>query len=257
MSTSTGKTFSESYPVEGGLPRRPAFVTTHWSVVLAAGHSDTTRARDALAKLCQTYWYPVYAYLRRRGFKPEDAEDLTQEFFLRLLAKKFVAAADPARGRFRSYLLTALNHFLADEWDRVRAQKRGGGRRAVPLEVDTAETRYRLEPVEELTPEKVYEKRWALTLLENVMTQLRREYEADGKETLFGDLKHCLTKARAAVPYAELAEKLGLSEGALRVAVHRLRQRYRALLQKEIASTVADPAEVEEEMNYLFRVLAE
>lgn len=236
--------------------RSPAFVTTHWSVVRAAGRSDSTRALYSLEQLCRAYWYPLYVYLRRRGYGPEDAEDLTQEFFARLLHSKFLASANRERGRFRSFLLAALNHFVADEWDRQRAHKRGGGQRPIPLEAEAAETRYRLEPADTLTPEKVYEQRWARTVLANVIDQLRREYDREGKGALFAELKSCLTKARAAVPYGKLAGRLHVSEGALRVAVHRLRQRYRELLRANIAHTVADPAETEEELRYLLRVLA-
>ena len=232
------------------------FVTTHWSVVVSAGQSDSTRAQTALAKLCETYWYPLYAYVRRRGYSPEDAQDLTQEFFARLLARNWVGDADPLKGRFRTFLLTAMNHFLADEWDRLKAQKRGGGQRVLPLEVQTAESRFQSEPPDPLTPEKIYERRWAQTLLETVFEQLRQAYEAEGKAALFAELKGSLTQARAAVPYPELTGRLKLSEGALRVAVHRLRQRYRELLRAEIAHTVTEPGEVEEELRYLFRVLA-
>ena len=257
MSTSTHTTPPHESTTGNAAVPQAAFVTTHWSVVLSAGRSsDTTHAHDALARLCQTYWYPLYAYVRRRGHSPHDAEDLTQEFFARLLPSNFFASADRERGRFRSFLLTAMNHFLADEWDRIRAQKRGGGARLIPLEVETAETRYRLEPADNLTPEKVYEQRWARTLLANVIEQLRQEYAADGKEPLFTGLKSCLVKARAAVPYAELAGQLNMSEGSLRVAVHRLRQRYRELLRAEIANTVANPGEVDEELRHLFQVLA-
>ena len=239
-------------------PPGPAacFVTTHWSVVVTAGHSDTPRSQAALEKLCRAYWYPLYAYARRRGHAPEDAQDLTQEFFARLLARNWVGSADPEKGRFRTFLLTAMNHFLADEWDRVTAQKRGGGQRVLPLEVESAETRFQLEPPDPLTPEMIYERRWAQTLLETVFEQLRQAYEAEGKAALFTELKGSLVQARAAVPYAELAGRLSLREGALRVAVHRLRQRYRELLRAEIAHTVAEPGEVEEELRYLFRVLA-
>jgi RNA polymerase sigma-70 factor (ECF subfamily) len=232
------------------------FLTTHWSVVLSAGRSDTTRARAALERLCQTYWYPLYAYVRRRGHSPQDAQDLTQEFFARLLAHKWLGSADPEKGRFRTFLLTAMNHFLADEWDRLKAQKRGGGQRILPLEVETAETRFQMEPPDTQTPEKIYERRWAQSLLETVFEQLRRAYEAEGKAALFAELKGSLVQARAAVAYADLAARLKLNEGALRVAVHRLRQRYRELLRTEIAHTVAEPGEVEEELRYLFRVLA-
>lgn len=246
--------FTPARPEAGGGPS--PFVTTHWSVVLAAGQTDTPRARRSLEQLCQAYWYPLYVYVRRRGYRPEDAEDLTQEFFARLLRSHFLNLADPERGRFRSFLLTALKHFLADEWARVRAQKRGGARSLLPLDVESAEMRYHLEPADDLTPEKVYEQRWARTLLANVIEQLRGEYEAQGKGALFDELKNCLTKARAAVAYAELAARLKVQEGALRVAVHRLRQRYRDLLRAEIAHTVSEPEEVEEELRYLLRVLA-
>jgi len=224
--------------------------------VLTAGRSDTTRARDALAKLCQTYWYPLYAYVRRRGHSPEDAQDLTQEFFARLLEKNWVGDADQTKGRFRSFLLSALNHFLADEWDKARAQKRGGGLPLVPLQFDTAETRYGVEPADNVTPERSFELRWALTLLEEVLNRLRGEYEQEGKAALFAALNPCLVGERTSQPYAELAKKLGTTEGAVKAAVHRLRQRYRALLRDEIAQTVAGPDEVDEELRHLFAVLA-
>jgi len=237
-------------------PRRPAFVTTHWSVVLTAGRSDTTRAQEALGKLCQTYWYPLYAYVRRRGHSPEDAQDLTQEFFARLLEHNRVGDADQSKGRFRSFLLSAMNHFLADEWDKARAQKRGGGVPLVPLQFDTAETRYGLEPADNITPERSFELRWALTMLEEVLKQLQAEYEQQGKADLFAALNPCLVGERTSQPYAELAAKLGVNEGTVKSAVHRLRQRYRQLLREEIANTVAGPAEVDEELRHLFAVLA-
>ena len=257
MSTSeTTKTQSLTTPSSEVAGGRPVFVTTHWSVVLSARKKDSPQSAAALETLCRTYWYPLYAYVRRQGHSPPDAQDLTQEFFARLLARNWVGSADPQKGRFRSFLLTAMNHFLADEWDRLKAQKRGGGQRVLPLEVESAETRFQSEPPDPLTPEVIYERRWAQTLLETVFEQLRQAYEAEGKAALFAELKGSLTQARAAVPYAELAARLKLSEGALRVAVHRLRQRYRELLRAEIAHTVTEPGEVEEELRYLFRVLA-
>jgi len=256
MSTSSRTASTEATSSGNESPRRPAFVTTHWSVVLAAGHNDTPRAQAALERLCRAYWYPLYAYVRRRGHSPEDAQDLTQEFFARLLARNWLGSADPGKGRFRTFLLTALKHFLADEWDRLKAQKRGGGQRALPLDVETAESRFQLEPADPLTAEKVYERRWAQTLLETVFEELRQAYAAEGKADLFAELKGSLVQARAAVPYADLAARLNLSEGAVRVAVHRLRRRYRELLRAEIAHTVAEPGEVEEELRYLFRALA-
>lgn len=237
-------------------PRSPVFVTTHWSVVLTAGRSDTTRAHDALAKLCQTYWYPLYAYVRRRGQSPEDAQDLTQEFFARLLEKNWVGNADQTKGRFRTFLISAMNHFLADEWDKARAQKRGGGVAPVPLQFETAETRYGVEPADPATPERVFERRWALTLLEEVLNRLRAEYAQEGKADLFAALHPCLVGERTAQPYAELAAKMGVNEGTVKSAVHRLRQRYRQLLRDEIANTVAAAEEVDEELRHLFAVLA-
>jgi len=235
---------------------KACFAPTRWTVVLTAARSDTTHARAALAQLCEAYWYPLYACVRRKGYSPPDAEDLTQAFFAQVLEERFIAAADKEKGRFRSFLLTRLNHFLADEWDRLKAQKRGGGQRLVPLESGTAETRYRIEPTDRRSPDKLFEYRWAVTLLERVFERLRQEYEADGKAALFDELQGCLTQARAAVPYAQVGARLGLSEGALRVAVHRLRQRYRDVLRAEIADTVSGPEAVEEELCHLFRVLA-
>jgi RNA polymerase sigma-70 factor (ECF subfamily) len=223
--------------------------------VLTAGGSDTTVARDALAKLCQTYWYPLYAYVRRRNFSPPDAEDLTQEFFARFLEQHWVGNADREKGRFRTFLLSAMNHFLANEWDKARAQKRGGGVPLLPLQFDVAETRYVREPADNVTPEQHFERRWAMTLLETVLDRLRAEYEQDGKAELFAALNPCLVGDRTSQPYEELARKLGLTEGAVNSAVHRLRQRYRQLLRDEIAQTVAGPGEVEEELRHLIAVL--
>lgn len=225
-------------------------------MVLTAGRDDTTRAQDALARLCQTYWYPLYAYVRRRGHSPEDAQDLTQEFFARLLERNWLGRADQQKGRFRSFLLSAMNHFLSDEWDKARAQKRGGGLQPVPLQFDTAETRYGHEPADPVTPEQNFERRWALTLLDEVLRRLRLEYEADGRTELFAALHPCLVGDRTAQPYAELGVKLGVNEGTVKTAVHRLRQRYRRLLRDEIAQTVAEPGEVDEELRHLFAVLA-
>lgn len=249
------KTQSQPAPT-GGMAGSPIFVTTHWSVVLAAGRNDTTRARDALARLCQTYWHPLYAYVRRLGNSPPDAQDLTQEFFARLLAKNYLAEADESRGRFRSFLLAALKHFLANEWHKARAQKRGGGQIPISIDFGTAETSFHHEPADTLTPEKIYERRWALTLLEQVLQRLRQEYARTGREQLFEQLKPTLTEASRAVRYAEIAVRLNLSEGAVKVAVHRLRLRYREVLRAEIADTVASPGEVEDELRNLFAALS-
>ncbi len=235
---------------------QPVFATTHWSVVLAAAEHDPARAREALARLCQTYWYPLYAYVRRRGHAAHDAQDLTQSFFARLLEQKWVADADRERGRFRTFLLTAMSRFLADEWDRLRAQKRGGGVVHVPVQLDTAETRYGHEPVARGTPEQEYERRWALTLLDTVLQRLGAEYKCAGKAELFAGLNSSLVGGRDSQPYAELAGRLGLSEGAVKVAVHRLRKRYRLLLRAEIAQTMAGTEDVDDELRHLFAVLA-
>ena len=232
------------------------FVTTHWSVVLAAGRTDTTQAQFALTRLCQSYWYPLYAYVRRRGHSPQDAEDLTQEFFARFLAQNWVERADREKGRFRTFLLSAMSYFLSNEWDKARAQKRGGGAPLLPLEFDQAETRFSHEPVDNVTPEQHFERRWVMALLEQVLNSLRGEYEQDGRGQIFVQLNPCLVGDRTSQPYAALAAKLGMSEGAVKSTVHRLRHRYRELLREEIAHTVAGPGEVEEELRYLFAVLA-
>ena len=231
------------------------FTTTHWSTVLAAGDASLPEAEAALERLCRTYWYPLYAHVRRRGYSPEDAQDLTQEFFSRLLAKHWLSTADRNRGRFRTFLLGAFGHFLANEWHRARCEKRGGGREQVSWDQAVAENRYLAEPADELTPEKIYQKRWAVTLLEKVLSQLRAEQVAVGKEGFFEAAKDFLWGEKNTLPQAELAAELGLSEGALRVAVHRLRGRYRELLRAEIAQTVASPDQVDEELRELTAVL--
>jgi len=235
---------------------RAVFATTHWSVVLSAADSDTTRACAALARLCQNYWYPLYTYVRRRGYAAHDAQDLTQAFFLRLLERHWVEDAERDRGRFRTFLLTALQRFLSDEWDKGRAQKRGGGTLHIPVQLDSAETRYGHEPADELTPEQSYERRWALTLLDTVLQNLRAEYERAGKGELFAGLNSCLVGGRETQPYAELAAQLAMNEGAVKVAVHRLRKRYRQLLREEIAQTTAEAGDVDDELHHLFAVLA-
>jgi RNA polymerase sigma-70 factor (ECF subfamily) len=236
--------------------RGPVFVATQWSVVLAAARSDTTKAQAALEKLCRTYWYPLYAYVRRRGYPAQDAQDLTQAFFARLLERNWVGDADRDQGRFRTFLLTAMSRFLSDEWDKMRAQKRGGGVIHVPVQVDTAETRYGHEPADNCTPEQCYEHQWALTLLDDVLQRLRTEYEHAGKGELFAWLNSCLVGSRETRPYAELAVQLRMNEGAVKMAVHRLRQRYRKLLRAEIAETMAATEDVDEELRHLFAVLA-
>lgn len=243
-------------PATPGPPNAGRFVTTHWSVVLAAGRKSSPQALEALGRLCQTYWYPVYAYLRREGCSPHDAQDLTQEFFARFIARDYLADVRPERGRFRSFLLAALKHFLANERDRLRARKRGGGRPLLPLDARDAETRFALEPADLASPDRLYERRWALTVLEGVLGRLKQEYAQAGKAHLFEALKGALAAGRGGLPYAEVARRLGSTEEAVKVAVHRLRKRYRELLRAEIAQTVAGPKEVEDEIRHLLAVLS-
>jgi RNA polymerase sigma-70 factor (ECF subfamily) len=230
------------------------FEATRWSIVVAASGADSERAHRALGHLCAAYWYPLYAFVRRQGQSPHDAQDLTQAFFARLLSRNFLGDADPGKGRFRSFLLGALKHFLSDEWDRARAQKRGGGVQFIALDAESAETRYRMEPADESSAEGIYDRRWALALLDRVLARIRGEFVRDGKEHVFDELKSALTGAKTAC--AEIATRLNLKEGAVRTAVHRLRTRYRDLLRAEIAETVASPAEVDAEMQHLFSALA-
>jgi RNA polymerase sigma factor (sigma-70 family) len=232
------------------------FRTTQWSIVLAAGRRSSPDAHDALATLCQVYWYPMYAYVRRRGHSPDDAQDLTQSFFARLLEKNVAGKADRSRGKFRSFLLASLDHFLAKEWRRASARKRGDGRVALSLDLAAGESRYTLEPTHELTAEKIYQRRWALTLLEETLAKLRGEFTRDGKLELFEHLKPYLGGDDNTVPYRQIAESLGKTEGAVKVAVHRLRQRCRELLRSEIAQTVSSPQEVDEELHDLFEAVA-
>jgi RNA polymerase sigma factor (sigma-70 family) len=236
--------------------RRPVFVTTHWSVVLSARKKDSPQSAAALETLCRTYWYPLYAYVRRQGHSPPDAQDLTQGFFARLLQKDYLKAAAREKGRFRTFLIVALKRFLANEWDRDRAQKRGGGQLPLSLDTELAEERYRIEPVEGATADKIFERRWALTLLDRTLTRLRDEFTAAAKAEEFKLLKTCLTAERGDISYAGIAETLGQSEGTVRVAVHRLRKRFREIFREEIAHTVSSPEEIEEEVRYLMGVLA-
>jgi RNA polymerase sigma-70 factor (ECF subfamily) len=247
---------SSDYQSEAPKPRE-CFATTHWTVVVKATASDTTHAGEALEKLCQAYWYPLYAFVRRRGYSMEDAQDLTQDFFARVLECQWLARADQSKGRFRTFLLTALERFLANEWDKARALKRGGGHRLIPVQqFDTAETRYGVEPADDRTPEQAFAYRWAVTLLDEVVKRLEDDFRSKREEELFAALKPCLVGDRASLPYAELAAQLSMSESAVKVAVHRLRQRYRELLRAEIAHTVLSPADVDAEMHHLFSALA-
>ena len=236
--------------------RQEWFVTTHWSVVLEARDQRSPQAAAALEKLCRTYWYPLYAYVRRRGYGEHDAQDLAQGFFARLVERNYLEAVGRQKGKFRSFLLAALNHFVSDEWDRVRAEKRGGGETFISLDDQTAEDRYRQEPADELSPEKIYERRWAMTLLDQVLRQLEAEFAATGRLRLFEQLKVFLLDEKGVGSYAETAARLEMTEGALRVAVHRLRQRYGELFRDEIAHTVASPVEIEDEVRHLLGVLS-
>lgn len=241
-------------PPGSGETRHAVFATTHWSVVLGAASTDTTRAREALSRLCRVYWYPLYAYVRRRGCKPEDAEDLTQEFFARLLHDNLLAQLTVEGGRFRSFLLKSLNHLLTDQWRRAHAQKRGGGQ-VFSLDAASAESRYGLEPADLSTPETLYDRAWARALLASVYQRLEAEYERAGRVALFNELKFCLTGQRSAAPYAELAERLALPVNTVKTQVRRMRERYRQLLRDEVAQTVR-PDEVEAELRELLAALA-
>jgi RNA polymerase sigma-70 factor (ECF subfamily) len=222
--------------------------------VLAAADSGSPKAPLALETLCRTYWYPLYAYVRGRGYGPEDAQDLTQEFFMRLLSKQALGAVHQELGRFRSFLIASLNHFLANEWDKAHAQKRGGNTISIPLE--TAETRYGAEVTVGMSADRIFERQWGLALLAQVRTHLREDYEAAGNGSLFSRLQIYLAGERGLTPYSETASQLGLSIDAVKKAVERLRRRFGELLREEIAHTVADPTEIEEEIRYLRRVLA-
>lgn len=230
-----------------------SFATTHWSLVSAAGKQASPDAQEALATLCGTYWYPLYAYVRRVGYQPDDAQDLTQAFFARLLEKDYLKAADKERGKFRSFLLASFKHFLSKERDRAKAQKRGGGRKLLPLDFEAGEKRYSLEPAHELTAEKMYERRWALTLLDQVLARLREEFVQTGKDKIFDGLKGVLTGEDVA--YGQVAAELDMTEGAVKVAVHRLRRRYKELVLAEISQTVAKPEDVDEELRHLFAAI--
>lgn len=230
------------------------FRTTHWTVVLAAARSGAPQTREAMGKLCQTYWYPLYAFIRRRGHNDADAKDLTQGFFFRLLDKNYLEGITIEGGKFRSYLLTLLNHFMSDERERARALKRGGGQTLISIDEESEEGLHYNEPTIDVTPEVEFERTWAMALLNEVMGKLRREYAAEGNAELFEALRPCLTGAERVLPYSELGRGLGRSEGAVKVAVLRLRRRYGELLRTQIAETVESPAEVESEIRHLIEV---
>ena len=241
---------------ESSTAPRDVFVTTRWTMVLSAGRKSSPHSDRALAELCQTYWYPLYAYIRRQGRTKEDAEDLVQAFFARFLEKNYLEGLAAERGKFRAFLLAALKHFLANEWDKAQAQKRGGGAEHLSLNWQDADDRFHLDPPDPTNPERLFDREWALALLDRVIARLAAECIQDGKAELFARAKGFLTVGRDAIPYADAAHELGLEEGTLRVAVHRLRKRYRALLREEIAQTLVEPGQVEEELRSLMAALA-
>jgi len=232
------------------------FATTHWSIIIAASDSASSQHEPALSTLCQTYWFPLYVYLRRRGYDNHQAEDYTQGFFAGILERKGLQKADPKFGKFRSFLLASLKNFLADEWDRDRAQKRGGDRKVLSLDFNAAASRYAQEPEHKLSPEKLFERSWALTVLCRAMDRLKAESTVSNKQQLFDCLKIYLTAEKDAVPYKDVADKLNMTKGAVKVTVHRLRRRYRELVRDEIAQTVTTEAQIDEEIRDLFAALA-
>ena len=231
------------------------FATTHWSMVLAAQQTSSTHVNQALEQLCRIYWFPLYSYIRRRGHDAYDAQDLAQEFFARLLSRNDLGQVDRAKGKFRSFLIASLNHFLANEWDRVKAEKRGGGRKLVSLDDASAEERYLIESVTDVSPEALFEQRWALTLLDQALGRLRREFLANGKSDQFEVLKPFLEGETRNAEYVSASAKLDMTPNAVAVLVHRLRQKYRKLVRAEIAQTVSSPADIDEEMRHLFKVI--
>ena len=246
------RTTSQPGGTPGETGHRPAFVTTHWSVVLSAQDQQSPASAEALAKLCSTYWFPLYSFIRRQGRTAHDAQDLTQEFFARLLEKDYLKNAAREKGKFRSFLLMMLKHFLANEWDRQHALKRGGFTTVLSIDPEQAETRFAAEPSLQLQPEVLFDRQWAMTLLQRTMTLLQEEYDGTGRARLFELLRPCLAKEQSALPYARIAEQLQLSEAAVKMAVQRLRARYREILRQEITATVSTPEEVDEEIRYLF-----
>ena len=239
----------------GAAGGRRSFETTRWTLVLAAaGDSYDPASREALSGLCESYWYPLYVYVRRHGYDRSTAQDLTQGFFAQLLEKKYLKEADPERGRFRAFLLTSLKNYLANEWDKQRAQKRGGGQTPLSLDFENAEGLYQLEPADERTPEEIYNRRWALTQVDRAIHELRGEMVKMGHPDRFEALKGFLTGESEETPYAEVAESLGLNKGAVRTAVHRMRRRFGALLRRQVAQTLADEKDVDREIRYLLSI---
>lgn len=231
------------------------FETTNWSLILQAVAGQSTAARAALAQICEAYWPPVYAFVRRRGMAPADAEDLTQSYFARFFEKEYLRDFRPEAGRFRTFLLASVSHFLSNQWDRERARKRGGGTVQISFDAASAEERLRLEPVDRLTPEAIFERQWAAAVLARCLERLREEQSASGGRARFERLKAFLTGDGAASDYAALAQELGIGESTVRVAVHRLRRRFAAVLREEVARTVARPEEVDAEIRWMLETL--
>ncbi len=236
--------------------RSKYFGATHWSLVLKAGGSTSPGTRSALEQLCRTYWPPLYSFIRRSGYTSADAQDLTQGFILQLLQRNSLANVEPGKGRFRSFLLASLKHYLSNECDRARAQKRGGGLTPISIDEQDAEGRYRLEPADPMTPDKLYERRWALTVLDQAIARLQNEYDASGRGAIFEQLKGELTSSAQRSPHAEIGQNLDMTPGAVKVAAHRLRQRFGEVLRAEIAETVARPEDIEVEIQCLFEALS-
>ncbi len=234
------------------LPGAARFATTRWSIVNSAGHDSSADSRVALESLCQAYWFPLYAYVRRRVDNVEEANDLTQAFFERLLEKNYLAQANPERGLFRSFLITSFKHFLAKEWKKTRAQKRGGGRTVLSLDFQQGDSRISHEPTCDQTPDQIYERQWAMTLLARVVDRLRAEYKDAGKPELFEHLKDFIIGQYSEITYADVAEAVGSTEAAMKMTAHRMRRRYRELLREEIAEIVAKPEDIDEEIRNLF-----
>jgi RNA polymerase sigma-70 factor (ECF subfamily) len=248
---------SAEKPLRPSLTNPHDFATTQWSMVLAAGRVDDCDAQAALSQLCELYWYPLYAYVRRRLNNVDDAQDLIQSFFAHLLEKGAVAQADRSRGRFRAFLLTAIKNFLANEWQKDQTQKRGGQRLRLSLDFESGESRFQHEPSHELTPEKLFERRWVTTLLDRVLDRVRSELADAGKAQLFDHLKEGLTGDADTPYYQQAATALGVTPAAAKQSAYRLRKRYRQLFREEVARTVADDAEVDEEIGRLFATLGE
>ena len=241
---------------EDGESRQGVFSTTHWSLVLAAGQSSTPQSSAALEKLCGTYWHPLYVYVRRRGYNHEAAQDLTQEFFEQFLKKQAFERADSARGHFRTFLLTSLQNFMSDEWKQARRLKRGGGVSFISMNAQIAEDQYPIDIPDTLTPERIYEQRWAMSLLDKVLSAMREDYARAGKARLMDVLQEFVWGAEGSTAYTGVAAQFGMTEGAVRVAVHRLRRHYQERLRAEVAQTVSCPEEIDEELRYLISVLS-